>query len=106
MTNEEAIWTLQEAVDEAFGAGIEIITRDGCEAIEMAIEALKERKTGKWFDNVDIYDKRAQKHDYFCLECKTHAMDFVCGSEDWWCCKPPKHCPNCGAKMEVDDVRD
>lgn len=63
----------------------------------------EERKTGKWFDNANKYDKRAQKHDYFCLECKTHAMDFICGSEDWWCGKPPKYCPNCGAKMEVDE---
>ena len=64
---------------------------------------LTERKTGKWFDNVDIYDKRAQKHDYLCLECKTHALDFVMGSEDWWCHTAPKYCPNCGAKMEVDE---
>lgn len=90
MTKEEAL----EILDWIPTKGDEV------DALEMAIEALKECKTGKWFDTANVYDKRANKHDYFCLECKTNAMDFIGGSEDWWCCKPPKYCPNCGAKME------
>lgn len=96
MTKEEAIEYLKRA-DVTVGREIKTKT---AEALEMAIKALAERKTGKWFDTADAYDKRAGKHDYFCSECKTHAMNFICGSEDWWCGKTPKYCPNCGAKME------
>lgn len=92
MTNEEAVGFLQESgwLQDHDKQIYEQGKRDGIE----------ERKTGKWFDTADAYDKRAGKHDYFCLECKTHAMNFICGSEDWWCGKTPKYCPNCGAKME------
>lgn len=85
MTNDEAILTLQQAVDEAFGAGIEIITRDGCEAIEMAIEALQERKTGKWeIYVVSMLDGEGCR----CSECGFE------GAPYW------HYCPGCGAKIE------
>lgn len=84
MTREEAVWTLQEAVDEAFGAGIEIITRDGGEAIEMAIEALQERDTGKW--------EHTHNFTWSCSNCGYRTTD------KWW-----NYCPKCGAKMEVDE---
>ena len=62
MTTEEAILTLREAVDEDFGAGIEIITKDGCEAVEMGIEALEERGClvhwmTKFCRHIDMGDK-------------------------------------------------
>lgn len=82
MTTEEAIITLQQAVDETFGAGIEIITRGGCEAVEMAIEALKERKTAKRIDCIGHYK---------CSNCHT------------WVDDVDKYCPNCGAELEVDE---
>lgn len=93
MTREEAVWTLQKAVDEAFGAGIEIITRDGCEAIEMAIEALQERKTGKWLFDISGCD--AIEAMFKLPKCS------ICGAET----PHPKarYCPNCGAKMEVEE---
>ena len=72
-------------------------------ALDMAIEALQERKTGNWIDTADKYDKRARRHDYYCSECRTFAGYFIGGYEDWWCCKPPEYCPYCGAKMEVDE---
>jgi hypothetical protein len=104
MTREDAIDHLSVIAERMNDKGRMIYVGDvALEAVDMAIEALQERKTGKWFDLADEYDKRAQKHDYFCLECKTHADDFICGSEDWWCGKPPKYCPNCGEKMEVDE---
>lgn len=96
MTNEEAVWTLQEAVDEAFGAGIEIITRDGCEAIEMAIESLQEHKTGKWIETGYIDG--------------TNVLDGKCSHCGEWIDVKRKsvvgclrYCPFCGAKMEVDE---
>lgn len=73
------------------------------EMFDMAIEALEELKTGKWIDTADEYDKRARRHDYYCSECRTFAGDFISGYEDWWCCEPPKYCPHCGAKMEVEE---
>ena len=63
----------------------------------------EERKTGKWIDVADEYDKRAGRHDYVCSECKTFARSFVSGYEDWWCGTAPKYCPNCGLEMEVDE---
>lgn len=89
MTREEAIFTLQEAVDESFGAGIEIITRDGCEAIEMAIEALEERKTGKWIE---------RDRDHQCTNCEGLISKYI----PWYLSGLPNYCPFCGAKMEVD----
>ena len=99
MSSKEAIKCGQEIDKDLERMGLEESGKSRT-FIKMAIEALKERENGKWFDTANVYDKRANKHDYFCLECKTHAMDFICGSEDWWCGKAPKYCPNCGAKME------
>ena len=39
----------------------------GGKVVDAGGYGFEERKTGKWFDNTDIYDKRAHKHDYFCL---------------------------------------
>lgn len=113
MTNEEAIWTLKEAVDEAFGAGIEIITRDGCEAIEMAIEALEERKTGKWELDQNPID---WGWDINCSVCKNGENGFFANGRenaefklkhqylmDKKQKKSMRYCPFCGAKMEVDE---
>ena len=105
-TNEEAVLTLQEALDNAFDAGIEIITRDGGEAIEIAIEALKERKTGKWITERIGVRSYATK----CSACgdilhRGHNFDnaqqyteYVKGSGGY-----DKFCHECGAKMEVDE---
>lgn len=100
MTNEEAILTLQEAVDDAFGAGIEIITRDGCEAIEMALEALQERKTGKWigeYKEVTINKDGNVTGSCHCSVCG----DWLTGSDEYT--TRGRYCPNCGAKMEVEE---
>ena len=98
MTREEAIFTLQEAVDEAFGAGIEIITRDGCEAIEMAIEALHEHKTGKW-------EVRLMRHFAHLIICSNCGADINITAEEYleYYKRNFRYCPYCGAKMEVDE---
>ena len=76
MTRERAIELLREIEDE-YG-----------EPIEMAIEALKERKTGKWVRQTDDY------HDYY--ECENCGI--AVGLDD-----VKNYCPKCGAKMEVED---
>ena len=48
------------------------------------------RKTGKW-------------HCYRCSECKHVCTYFLRGSYMIDIEKRPNYCPNCGAKMEVDD---
>lgn len=50
-----------------------------------------ERKTGKW-------------HCYRCSECKHVCTYFLRGSYMIDIEKRPNYCPNCGAKMEVDNV--
>ena len=60
----------------------------------MAIEALKERKTGKW-----IKKKNVMLGDYIeCSLCKNAESRIAPG---WWGLK--NFCPNCGAKMEVEE---
>lgn len=73
MTNEKAIALLKEIEDE-YG-----------EPIEMAIEALKERKTGKWITKE------------FGQECG------CCGEIQYGFDNRRQYCPCCGVRMEVDE---
>lgn len=58
------------------------------EAIDMAIEALQERKTGKWIITA--------RNGILCSECKsgTRKMPMLFGNPLY------KYCPFCGAKMK------
>ena len=77
MTNEEAIRLLQ--TQRIFGDDLH-------EAFDMAIKALKERKTGKW-----IFGSTLGHSWMKCSEC--------CVSQDGQtACFT--YCPHCGAKME------
>lgn len=87
MTREEAAKILQDSVDEVFNAGVEIISRDGEIAVELAIEALMERKTGAWIHQY----KEIPNMSTFKCSC--------CGCVDEFAAK---YCSNCGAKMEVE----
>lgn len=61
------------------------------EAVHMAINALKERKTGKW-----IFGETMGHSWMKCSECcKSQDGQTLCFT----------YCPNCGAKMEVDGRR-
>lgn len=63
------------------------------EAVDMAIDALKERKTGKW-----ILTHPLQENDggaYVCSCCKTGSWEI--DPARW------KACPWCTALMEVDE---
>jgi len=58
-------------------------TKDKYEALNMAIEALENQKTGHW-----IKEWHIDRFEYVCSECD-------CGEEF-----QTHYCPNCGAKME------
>ena len=87
MTNEETIKILKGAIKKPN-------TKDGYlgQAIDMAIKALEEQKTGEWveikIDNLNsIFDGCVK--DRRCSVCDYHSATKT------------KYCPNCGAKMEV-----
>lgn len=88
MTNEEAIDHLSVVAERMNDKGRMIYVGDvALEAVDMAIEALQERKTGKW--------ELAEMGDFnlfACSECGYRTIN------RWW-----KACPNCDAKMEVDE---
>lgn len=81
MTNEEAIAIL----DTIPTIGEQV------DALEMAIEALQERKTGHWIITA--------RNGVLCSECKsgTRRMPMLFGKPLY------KYCPFCGLKMEVDE---
>ena len=64
---------------------------DGITAINMAIEALQERKTGKWI--------RVDSNTFKCSKCGNflNFRGLNAGRGD------ANYCPNCGAKMEVGE---
>lgn len=63
-------------------------------SLGIALNALKERKTGKWIESTG-YDCR--DHFYSCSECGRH-INLICGAKlsDYPYC-------HCGARMEVDE---
>ena len=63
-------------------------------AMMMAMEALEQQpKTGKWIDEGQ-YAEGHNEHAYRCSECGEHYIGYV---------GEFKYCPNCGAKMEVEE---
>lgn len=89
MTKEEALDMLYEGdLYDAFG----YVTADGYEALA-ALDGvvLQERKTGKW-----VKDEHGTDHCSCCdyIPAYDTAIDDIYYSP---------YCPNCGAKMEVDD---
>ncbi len=61
---------------------------------------LSDQNTGEWFDFASKWEIKAHKHNFVCSKCNKFALDFVSGTEDWWCHKAPNYCPNCGTRME------
>ena len=95
MTKEEAISTLSEIRAE-YNCYELRDERIRYHALSMGIEALKERKHGKWLERDCGQD----------VECKCS----VCGYKDFIPTKFDRYwfdrnfCPNCGARMVNDDV--
>lgn len=88
LTTEEAIEELNDMlafeIDEFGEAPVSE------EAVDMAINALKERKTGKWVKN-EYGTDHCSCCDY--IPAYDTAIDDIYYSP---------YCPNCGAKMEVE----
>ena len=63
------------------------------EALSLAIDALKERKTGKWV--------AAQKDG--CVTYSNAYRQCTSCNERVFLGNTMRYCPNCGAKMEVDE---
>lgn len=86
MTNGEAIGHLKTII---IFSEIDGYTDKAREALKMAIEALQERKTGKWIKRL-IATEPFTIYGYECPFCEfrtaTNSFNF---------------CPNCGAKMEA-----
>lgn len=72
------------------------------EELEAEVKRL-EPKRGEWADKADEIDKQFGRHMYVCSICGKQPDFFVSGTEDWWPSKRPNYCPNCGAKMEVQE---
>ena len=84
MTNEEAAAILESEAEYLYSQD-EPYNR---QAFYMAIEALKERKKGKWIYHIDdLFPAESTKE---CDQCRTH-QDLNCDGN---------FCPWCGAKME------
>ena len=100
MTKEEAISILKDrsCVDCAMMCAYPLERPEGdCEyadAIRMAIEALEERKTGKWIFKNDL-------KQFFCDKCAEPSLTY----DDIYIysMELPKFCPNCGSYNGGDE---
>lgn len=94
MTKEETINHLKDILAEATETehAVCYVTNEDAEALEMAIEELKqpERKTGKW---EEVKNADGASHDYRCSVC--HRYRFHNGEMR----SKYKYCPNCGCRM-------
>ena len=93
MTKEEAITILSDIRSEynCFSH----IEGGRYHALCMGIEALKERKSGKWEEVADPDDIYVECE---CSECNKRFNKVFGGKPLQW--KPYNFCPNCGARMD------
>ena len=97
MSREDAINTLARFKTYISGGGV--VDKTANEAINMAIEALKEpeRNIGKWIKKEPYYRVPTQ-----CSECGHEFVEYVEGYEWEETGELPAYCQNCGAKMEEE----
>ena len=92
MTNEEAISMMELMMQlPRRGDGQSATHLLQTLAIHMAIDALKERKTGKWVND---------EHDIPHCSCCQYIPAYDTAIDDIYY---SPYCPNCGAKMEVEE---
>lgn len=85
MTKEYAIQILREMIPKFARCDTDV---KRLTAINMAINSLAERKTGKWKTNSDFPDR------LICSECSAQF-------DMWhWEAEQMHYCPKCGARME------
>lgn len=90
MTNKEAIEHLNIILLKSKSNKLHIVTHDEEIALDLAINALKERQQGEWINTGHMEEYWAEEY-----QCS------ICGEKDHW----RKYCPNCGARMEADNDR-
>lgn len=102
MTREEAIHILELLLNPLLPmAKEEMYTSDEYdEVLRMAIEALKEHKTGKWIAKSNITPYYTEWW-YECSECCQKPLRDGYGQEAL-----SDYCPNCGCKMEYTEEDD
>ena len=89
MTKEDAIKEIDELRNDIGSAYDDADQSPMWYALGMAIDALQERKTGRWIYHVDeIFPAESTKE---CDQCRTE-QPISCDD---------KYCPWCGAKMEA-----
>lgn len=99
MTKEEALDELA-VLSERFDNGMG--WRDGNygEALQMAVEALVEEKTGKWLEKNRVYSEESHIEDWQSCCCS------VCGHYDtrpyMYYFDEPNYCSYCGTRMECE----
>jgi rubrerythrin len=88
MTNSEAISWLVGLIEHC-GEDVPIYVED-VEALGMACKALEERQIGRW---MATENEEGEIVGYFCSVC-----DLPMETDE-----KTKYCPNCGARMEVEE---
>lgn len=97
MTREEAIQILKDWDGYFIGHGSDDVN----EALNIAVEAIKAQKVGKWIDE----DINEWTHKVFCSECGCTPPFVHVGSSDiysvcgYGITIKTKFCANCGARM-------
>lgn len=94
MTREQLIETLSDIRAEY--NCFDPMEQQQYHALSEAIEALTERKTGKWI--IEIEEEHTEKYDariphWFCSCCRTEY--------DPYSATRVNYCSNCGAKLEI-----
>lgn len=90
MTKEEAIKRLESIV-------IRDALQEDYDALDMAIEALEEQKTGHW---IKYGIPRCGEQHYKCTSCGYYIN---LGQWGELYTKEFKYCPNCGTRMKSED---
>lgn len=98
MTKELAIICLKGI--KQYGRDTFTEQSDWQNSLNMAIQALEERKQGEWIIDDKEHGRIWHCH---CSNCKKDPQDYIGGSENWWLVRLSDYCPNCGAEMRGDE---